>query len=182
MQARERDGLDSCFAVLMLVRTADNPEEYQMLPNFRVRIMPVVGPVPAVFGLVAATHVLNELSRRPLKPMLPGKPSLKKMQKMLVLLYLAEERVYRAPRTQRLVSAADAQAAVSDGFHGRCAVSGAVDGLALRRFDRARPAAPGNLVLLAESLAKRHDAGEDVFGEEGRARVAALVAAATAQV
>jgi hypothetical protein len=156
---------------------ADNPEEFQMLPNFRVRIMPVVGTVPAVFGLVAATYVLNELSRKPLRPMLPAKASVKKMQKMLVLLYHAEERVYRAPRSQRLVSAADAQAAVMDGFNSRCAVSGAVDGLALRRFDRERPAAPGNLVLLAEALAKRHDAGEDVFGgDECRARVAVLVA------
>lgn len=40
---------------------ADNPEEYQMLPNFRVRIMPVVGSLPAVFGLIAATYVLNTL-------------------------------------------------------------------------------------------------------------------------
>ena len=147
-----------------------------MLPNFRVRIMPVVGTVPAVFGLVAATFVLNELSRRPLKAMLPGKASIKKMQKMLVLMYQCEEHVYKAGRATRLVSAADAQAALMDCFDGRCVVTGAVDGLALRRFDRGRPAAPGNLVVLATGLAKRHDAGEDVFGEEGRARVAALVA------
>jgi tRNA A37 threonylcarbamoyladenosine dehydratase len=41
---------------------ADNPEEYQLLPSFRVRIMPVVGTIPAMFGMVAATHVLNVLS------------------------------------------------------------------------------------------------------------------------
>jgi hypothetical protein len=33
----------------------------QMLPNFRVRVMPVVGTIPAMFGLAAATFVLNTL-------------------------------------------------------------------------------------------------------------------------
>ncbi len=107
-----------------------------MLPNFRVRIMPVVGTIPAMFGMVAATYVLNALSEKPFKSMLPAKFSLKKMQKMVVHMYLSEDRVYKADKTIRLVSAADAQHLASEVFDNRCAASGTVDNLTWRRFNR----------------------------------------------
>ncbi len=148
-----------------------------MLPNFRVRIMPVVGTIPAIFGMAAATYVLNEVSGKRFKAMLPAKLSAKKTQKMVVQMYHSEEKAFKAARTCRLVTVADAQSLVADCFDNRCVVSGAVDNLALRRFDRSRPASPDNLVLLSEGLARKHDAGEDVFGDATRAKVAALLQA-----
>ena len=94
----------------------------------------------------------------------------------------------------RLVNAADAQMIASEVFDNRCAATGSVDNLALRRLDRgqlrramislgfflkrgwfcfsALPASISNIVLLSESAARRHDKGENVFG--GEAQVAAI--------
>lgn len=39
--------------------TKDNPKEFAALPNFRVRILPVLGPLPAIFGSGLAAYVLK---------------------------------------------------------------------------------------------------------------------------
>lgn len=40
----------------------------QIVPNFRVRTIPVLGTLPAIFGLAAASHVLCELAQAPFGP------------------------------------------------------------------------------------------------------------------
>jgi hypothetical protein len=40
----------------------------QIVPNFRVRIIPVLGTLPAIFGLAAASHVLCALAGQPFQP------------------------------------------------------------------------------------------------------------------
>jgi hypothetical protein len=37
----------------------------QIVPNFRVRTIPVLGTTPAVFGMAAAAHILCELAAAP---------------------------------------------------------------------------------------------------------------------
>eukprot|EP00850_Spirogloea_muscicola_P006943 SM000034S12697 [mRNA] locus=s34:219478:222751:- [translate_table: standard] len=39
-----------------------NPLDYQIVPGFRVRIIPVLGTIPAIFGQAMATHVLITLA------------------------------------------------------------------------------------------------------------------------
>jgi tRNA A37 threonylcarbamoyladenosine dehydratase len=46
-------------------------DELAPLRDFRVRILPVLGPLPALFGLHIATYVLCELAGRPLERPLP---------------------------------------------------------------------------------------------------------------
>ena len=46
----------------------------QIVPNFRVRMIPVLGTLPAMFGLAAASHVLCELAAAPFAPE-PVRPS-----------------------------------------------------------------------------------------------------------
>jgi tRNA threonylcarbamoyladenosine dehydratase len=41
----------------------DNPKEFSALPNFRVRILPVLGPLPAIFGAGMAAHVLKDIGQ-----------------------------------------------------------------------------------------------------------------------
>ncbi|WVQ73472.1 hypothetical protein IAR50_003044 [Cryptococcus sp. DSM 104548] len=41
-------------------------KELQAFDDFRVRIMPVLGPLPAIFGLNAATYILLDLAGKPL--------------------------------------------------------------------------------------------------------------------
>ncbi|KAJ0098999.1 hypothetical protein Patl1_20937 [Pistacia atlantica] len=40
----------------------ENPLDYQMVPGFRVRIIPVLGSIPAIFGQVMASYVVTQLS------------------------------------------------------------------------------------------------------------------------
>lgn len=103
---------------------------------------------------------------------------------------------FKADKSVRLVSAADAHAIACDVFDNRCAVSGAVDNLTWRRFDQSLfflcvfffflvgesnvskelVASPNNIVLLTEAIAKKHDKGEDVFGPAKKAEIAAKLA------
>lgn len=52
-------------------------EEYQRgqvnelspLEQFRVRILPVLGPLPAIFGLAAATYIICDIAGHPMEPL-----------------------------------------------------------------------------------------------------------------
>ncbi|GAB4818660.1 hypothetical protein N2152v2_005706 [Parachlorella kessleri] len=45
-----------------------NPLDYQIVPNFRVRTIPVLGTTPAIFGLAAAAYILCQLADAPFTP------------------------------------------------------------------------------------------------------------------
>lgn len=53
--------------------STDGPSqhEYQIIPNFRVGIVPVLGSTPAVFGMAAASWVITRLSGNQAKTYLP---------------------------------------------------------------------------------------------------------------
>ncbi|GFQ00011.1 tRNA threonylcarbamoyladenosine dehydratase [Phtheirospermum japonicum] len=40
----------------------ENPSDYQIVPGFRVRIIPVLGTIPAIFGQIMASYVVTELA------------------------------------------------------------------------------------------------------------------------
>ncbi len=42
-----------------------NPKEYQTLDKFRIRILPVIAPMPTIFGNSIASYILCELSSKP---------------------------------------------------------------------------------------------------------------------
>lgn len=45
-----------------------DPLEFQVVPGFRVRTIPVLGTMPAVFGLAAASWILCQLAGAPYEP------------------------------------------------------------------------------------------------------------------
>jgi len=46
-----------------------NINELSVLEDFRIRILPVLGPLPALFGLTIATHVITTLAGFPTEPL-----------------------------------------------------------------------------------------------------------------
>jgi tRNA threonylcarbamoyladenosine dehydratase len=50
----------------------DNPKEFSALENFRVRILPVIAPLPAIMGNAIASHVLCALASQPFTPLTTG--------------------------------------------------------------------------------------------------------------
>lgn len=43
------------------------PSDYQVVPGFRVRIIPVMGTIPAIFGQVMATYVVTHIAGMPVQ-------------------------------------------------------------------------------------------------------------------
>ncbi|KAH0446031.1 hypothetical protein IEQ34_025135 [Dendrobium chrysotoxum] len=78
-------------------------DELAALEDFRVRILPVLGPLPAMFGLAAATYVICTISGRTLEP-LPFKGRRKTAERMFMELEQAERR-YPSPGSK--LSASD---------------------------------------------------------------------------
>jgi tRNA threonylcarbamoyladenosine dehydratase len=58
----------------------DDADQYASLPNFRSRILPVLGTMPALFGNAMATHVLTELAGFETRP-IPFKATRKQIEK-----------------------------------------------------------------------------------------------------
>ncbi|KAJ3077842.1 hypothetical protein HK102_004925, partial [Quaeritorhiza haematococci] len=48
---------------------ADAADQYATLPNFRARILPVLGTIPAIFGCALASYVLTELAGFETRPL-----------------------------------------------------------------------------------------------------------------
>jgi tRNA A37 threonylcarbamoyladenosine dehydratase len=71
--------------------------ELGALDDFRVRILPVIGPLPAIFGLFAATHVLSELAGAPIANPLAVKNRRKLYERLLRDLVVREGRIAGDP-------------------------------------------------------------------------------------
>lgn len=62
--------------------------------NFRVRVLPVLGPLPCIFGLHIATAVVLDLAGRPLEGPMAIKNRVKTYERMEKALTKRENRVF----------------------------------------------------------------------------------------
>lgn len=82
-------------------KAATNPEEYQIIPNFRIRTMPVLGTTPATFGLAGAAWILCSLAEAPIVPEPHFRIPAKEIQTQHDRLVEREWEKYRQRRTGR---------------------------------------------------------------------------------
>ncbi|TKA61404.1 hypothetical protein B0A55_11554, partial [Friedmanniomyces simplex] len=118
--------------------TKGSVNELGVLPDFRVRILPVLGTMPAVFGLCVANHVMLELTGYP-HDYLPSKSRDKMYDGILAQLQGLEERVAKhhgfEPVGLRIpVTADDVGYLIEEVWRGRSVVSGLASRLALTRW------------------------------------------------
>ncbi|KAI3623959.1 hypothetical protein GLX27_002091 [Malassezia furfur] len=73
--------------------------ELAAFDDFRVRILPVLGPLPAMFGLAAATYILCDLARHRMEP-LAVKGRRKLYEKLFADLNVTESRYPSPPRDE----------------------------------------------------------------------------------
>jgi tRNA threonylcarbamoyladenosine dehydratase len=111
-----------------------------VLPDFRVRILPVLGTMPAVFGYAVANHVILKITGYP-NEYVPAKGREKMYDGILAQLQGSEEKLARATTegedAQGLklgVSASDVGYVVEEVFRGKSVVSGVSTRLALVRW------------------------------------------------
>ena len=67
--------------------------ELGVLEDFRVRILPVLGPLPSIFGLSIATYILCSLAGRPITNPLPIKNRRKLYEKLYSALLVKESKL-----------------------------------------------------------------------------------------
>ncbi|CBQ69602.1 conserved hypothetical protein [Sporisorium reilianum SRZ2] len=149
-----------------------NVDELAALEDFRVRILPVLGPLPAMFGLAVATFIICEIGGQKMEP-LAFKGRRKLYEKLFHDLSVSESR-HPVPGTQ-----ASAQDANNTGprhyipfsindiaylfeevFRGRSIVPpfDSLSGAQLERWDSTLPLSFQNVALFSRAQAKVHEA------------------------
>lgn len=113
-------------------------KELGVLPDFRVRILPVLGTMPAVFGLCVANHIMLSIADYP-HEYRTTKLREKMYDGILAQLQGLEERLARAAGLEMVglripVSADDVGYLVEEVYRGRSVVSGLASRLALVRW------------------------------------------------
>ncbi|KAI7833374.1 hypothetical protein BX661DRAFT_178286 [Kickxella alabastrina] len=149
---------------VQLVSLADSqteaPGDFSVLPDFRVRIVPVLGTMPALFGIAMATNVLTELAGFPTEPLaIKGRHALyARMQRELGTRESKVPASAGGPMLQMSVD--DVGYMLEEIWRGRSAVSGSTDRLVLTRWHREKPMSTGNCISLTRAEADKHDALE----------------------
>jgi tRNA A37 threonylcarbamoyladenosine dehydratase len=115
-----------------------NVGELGVLKNFRIRILPVLGTMPAIFGLAVANHVMISVSGYP-HEYLTAKQRDKMYDGMLGTLMGQEERLVRAAGKNTVglkipINLEDAGYIIDEIYRGRSAISGLSTRLVLTRW------------------------------------------------
>ncbi|KAF4756318.1 25S rRNA (adenine645-N1)-methyltransferase [Perkinsus olseni] len=170
----------------------ENPGEFQTLEKFRVRILPVIAPLPAIYGNAIAAHVLTELAGQPMSPAAMEAVGPKQYRKM-------QEKIRKSVGPEcphRLlddyVSLKEANRIYADVCGGKSAVSGQVGGMVLMWWKWDEGTAPldrpvlGNMLVMTGKEADRHlkEGGSDaknaaLYGEEKCKAIEKLLQAAS---
>ncbi|KOS20791.1 Uncharacterized protein ESCO_004123 [Escovopsis weberi] len=122
-----------------------------VMANFRVRILPVLGTMPAIFGLTAANHAILKITGYPIE-YVPAKGRERMYESILTYVQSSEEKLARlfAPGTTGLkipLTVGDCAFMAEELFRSRSAVSGIPTKLVLIRWRRPQD---GNMSVIGE--------------------------------
>ncbi|ORY22027.1 putative mitochondrion protein [Naematelia encephala] len=152
-------------------------KELQAFDDFRVRIMPVLGPLPAIFGLQIATYILLSLADRPLTDAAEIKNRRKLYQSLERTLAEREQKIHKLESQAKLpISAEDLGWVFEDLYHGRATFPPypVLPRPCVVRWDREKELLEDNVVIMAANDADKHtkeclEGGkslEEVWGDE----------------
>lgn len=138
--------------------------ELSALKDFRVRILPVLGTMPAIFGLTIATYILTKVSGYPMNP-IEGKNRIKVYDGILHSLAGQMPRI--GMKDQRVpVALGDVQYLLEEVFRGKSPISGYSTRLVLSKWDPAKPVNLQNVVIITKEEQKEHEARVLIGGEK----------------
>ncbi|KAI0327519.1 hypothetical protein GY45DRAFT_1308584 [Cubamyces sp. BRFM 1775] len=135
-----------------------NVKELGVFDDFRVRILPVLGPLPAIFGLNIATYVLCELAGKPIQNPLPVKGRKKFNERLYRDLHKREEKFLGRQINKLPVDDDDVGLIFDDLYRGRSARPpyAVPEKPALVRWDPAAPLSLQNCVAFEFADAEKH--------------------------
>ncbi|KAL3905719.1 MAG: hypothetical protein SGILL_009562 [Bacillariaceae sp.] len=154
-----------------------NPNQYGAVDNMRIRVLPVLGPLPAIMGQSLAAICLCELGDKPIhQPMTGERVGRNVRHKIYQHLNTREQRIKKgeinidASFVGPLEIDHDDVEYLLGVWRNRCAVTGQRLGatLSLARWDLSKPATSDNLVLLSAHALQQLD-------EKGRESVPPVI-------
>jgi tRNA A37 threonylcarbamoyladenosine dehydratase len=131
-------------------------DEFATLPEFRARILPVLGTLPAIFGQVMASYVITSIAEFPMEP-LPIKQQSSTVSRVYSDLCVRDMQTYGNRPPCSFVSEADVKFLIEEIYRGSSVLSGQNDRPALVRWNKLGKTVLDNLVLMTKSEAKAHD-------------------------
>lgn len=168
------------------------PSDYQIVPGFRVRVLPVLGTIPAMFGQAMATHVVTQLAGL----LVQGEPVVQLAAEHYSLLHrrLVEREELRFGTAAAVeVDVDEVVYLVKEVWRGRSArdqgsrdvgrgMWRSMQTMTLTRWDAARPPSVDNLVLFRFDEAEAHEGTDLEALREREPGLCAAVAATLARV
>ncbi|KAH1263145.1 tRNA threonylcarbamoyladenosine dehydratase 2 [Glycine max] len=145
----------------------ENPSDYQIVPGFRVRIIPVLGTIPAIFGQFMASFVVTELAGVHVQTEPVVNFDMDHYHTLHQRLIEHEESLYGTSMEVQ-VDVEEVMYIVKELWHGRSAreqhvkdvgrgMWRSVNELMLVRWDRTKPASISNLILLKFKEVDEHE-------------------------
>lgn len=129
-------------------------DELSALQNFRVRILPVMGTMPAIFGLAITSRILTEASGYPFEP-IEGKNRHKVYHGLLEGLSSQQNRLGYEQRVP--ISLPDVSYLLEEVYHGKSPISNYSTRLTVSRWLPDRPVCLDNLVIMTKKEQKTHE-------------------------
>lgn len=134
----------------------DNPKEFQMLDKFRVRILPVIAPLPSIMGNAIASYILCQTAEQPFNP-LTAAPVASASHRKKLWNFVRRNFVVSGPRWADCPDSDLIVELVNDACSGRSIVSGESANLCLVPFTFDNDSFEiQNLVLMTTNEAKSH--------------------------
>ncbi|KAL3229195.1 hypothetical protein RNJ44_02282 [Nakaseomyces bracarensis] len=130
-------------------------DELSALKDFRVRILPVLGTMPGIFGLTIATWILTKVSGYPMNP-IEGKNRIKIYDGIYQSLAGQMTRI-GMPDQRVPIALKEVGYIVEEVFRGKSPVSGFSTRLTLSKWDPSKPVSLQNVVLLTKEEQKEHE-------------------------
>ncbi|KJA23869.1 hypothetical protein HYPSUDRAFT_201007 [Hypholoma sublateritium FD-334 SS-4] len=133
-------------------------KELGVFDDFRVRILPVLGPLPAIFGLNIATYILCEIAGKPISNPLPIKNRKKLYERLYRDLLLRESKISGHQINKLSIDEDDVALIFEDLYRGRSAVPphDVPTRPTLVRWDPSQPLSIQNCVVFELNDAEKH--------------------------
>ncbi|KAI8088696.1 ubiquitin-protein ligase molybdopterin-converting factor [Halteromyces radiatus] len=134
----------------------EEADDFAALPDFRSRILPVLGTIPSMFGMAIANHVILELTQYPGYHPLPIKLREGLYGRLYRDLIVRESREFNTKVCPMDVK--DVAYIFEEIWHGKSVLTGPQNQMALVRWDKTKPLNFMNTVVMSKEEARRHDA------------------------
>lgn len=131
-------------------------DELSALQNFRVRILPVLGTMPGMFGLAIATRIVTEAGGYPVEP-IEGKNRYKVYDSLLQSLAGQQTRIGIKDQRTPWVALSDVQYVLEEVWRGKSPVSGLSTRLTLSRWYPDQELGMQNVVVLTKEEQREHE-------------------------